>query len=482
MRQSHVLLAAEIGAMTTTDIIPGFEARLALFKIDDSARAVIAMAWPVVGPHLDRAIDQLVDAIAELPPIGSIVNAAKTVREHRSEIKDLELAHFKALLSGNIDRHYAESCRRTVQQETAFGLDARMRNTAGTFVFRAALKALARKRPFSSAKVAEFAEILFQVINFDVANAMTLHREAAEQAARARRSAIDAAIGNFSAAVGDVLGAIKEASASLTTTCTTLKRAADDTLNRMASASSASSETSQRVNATAIATEELSGSIQEIGDQASRGLAMAQSAVGDTERTQDAIRSLNDAADRIGSVVSAISAVAAQTALLALNATIEAARAGEAGKGFAIVASEVKALANQTSQATKDISQQIAAIQAGTKQSVAEIYSISRAINELAASSTSIAAAVQQQSMTTRDIAESVQNAALHTARASTEIDSVKEVAAQGVRAIAQIASCTTRLSEGASDLEAKVASFFASVRATSRSNDWERRSNENTP
>jgi methyl-accepting chemotaxis protein len=142
----------------------------------------------------------------------------------------------------------------------------------------------------------------------------------------------------------------------------------------------------------------------------------------------------------------------------------------------------VKALANQTSQATKDISQQIAAIQAGTKQSVAEIYSISRAINELAASSTSIAAAVQQQSMTTRDIAESVQNAALHTARASTEIDSVKEVAAQGVRAIAQIASCTTRLSEGASDLEAKVASFFASVRATSRSNDWERRSNENTP
>jgi methyl-accepting chemotaxis protein len=310
---------------------------------------------------------------------------------------------------------------------------------------------------------------------------MTLHREAAEQAARTRRSAIDAAIGNFATAVSEVLGAIKEASALLTTTCATLKRAADDTLNRMASASSASSETSQRVNATAIATEELSGSIQEIGDQASRGLAMAQSAVGDTERTQDAIRLLNDAADRIGSVVSAISAVAARTNLLALNATIEAARAGEAGKGFAVVASEVKALANQTSQATKDISQQIAAIQAGTKQSVAEIYSISRAIGELTAASTSIAAAVRQQSITTRDIAESVQNAALHTARASTEIDSVKEVAAQGVTAIAQIATCTTRLSEGASDLEAKVASFFAIVRATSSSNDWERRSTEIT-
>ena len=82
---------------------------------------------------------------------------------------------------------------------------------------------------------------------------------------------------------------------------------------------------------------------------------MAHSAVGDTERTQEAIRSLNDAADRIGSVVGAISAVAGQTNLLALNATIEAARAGEAGKGFAVVASEVKALANQTSHATQDI-------------------------------------------------------------------------------------------------------------------------------
>jgi methyl-accepting chemotaxis protein len=112
---------------------------------------------------------------------------------------------------------------------------------------------------------------------------------------------------------------------------------------------------------------------------------------------------------------------------------------------------------------------------------VAEIYSISRAIGELTAASTSIAAAVRHQGITTRDIAESVQNAALHTARASTEIDSVKEVAAEGVRAIAQIASCTTRLSEGASDLEAKVASFFASVRATSSSNDWERRSTEIT-
>ena len=180
----------------------------------------------------------------------------------------------------------------------------------------------------------------------------------------------------------------------------------------------------------------MSGSIQEIGQQATNGLGMAQSAVADTERTQNVIGSLNDAAERIGSVVGTISAIAAQTNLLALNATIEAARAGETGKGFAVVAAEVKTLANQTSRATGDISQQVAAIQEATKRSVEEISSIARTIGNLTTVSTSIASAVQQQSMTTRGIAESIQNAAGHTARASAEINSVEEAVTRGVGAV----------------------------------------------
>ena len=135
----------------------------------------------------------------------------------------------------------------------------------------------------------------------------------------------------------------------------------------------------------------------------------------EAEKTNDTVRSLSEAGQKIGDVVQLINDIASQTNLLALNATIEAARAGEAGKGFAVVASEVKNLATQTSKATDEIATQISGIQSATEESVSAISSINAVIEEINNIAASVASAVEEQGAATDEIARSVEQAAAGT-------------------------------------------------------------------
>src|SRR5262249_57963399 len=129
-------------------------------------------------------------------------------------------------------------------------------------------------------------------------------------------------------------------------------------------------------------------------------------------RTSSTIDEMASVANEIGRVTELISAIAGQTNLLALNATIEAARAGEAGRGFAVVAQEVKALAAQTANATKEITSRIEAMQGATARSVAAIEGISATIRELDRFSAVIASAVEKQAGAARPNSGGVQVAA----------------------------------------------------------------------
>ncbi len=150
----------------------------------------------------------------------------------------------------------------------------------------------------------------------------------------------------------------------------------------------------ERVSETATAMEEMNSTVLEVARNAGHAAETADSARGkaqegsavvgkvldgmnavhdQSQRLKDDMHHLGSQAQDIGRVLTVITDIADQTNLLALNAAIEAARAGEAGRGFAVVADEVRKLAEKTMTATREVGDAIASIQASTRRNVEHV-------------------------------------------------------------------------------------------------------------
>ena len=211
-------------------------------------------------------------------------------------------------------------------------------------------------------------------------------------------------------------------------------------------------ETAVQSQTVASAAEQLRTSVEEISRQVVQSTQIANRAVEDAGRSSEMIGGLKDSAQRIGEVVNMIQDIAEQTNLLALNATIEAARAGEAGKGFAVVASEVKALANQTAKATEEIAQQVNEIQQSTSTAVDSVEGIRKIIDEMDLIATAISAAVEEQGVSTQEVAEN--------------IASVSDASKEAGRMIGEMQAAANELAKQADEMKTRIDSFVEQQKA----------------
>ncbi|MCC5980477.1 MAG: HAMP domain-containing protein [Oceanicaulis sp.] len=280
-----------------------------------------------------------------------------------------------------------------------------------------------------------------------------------------RRTMIETA-DRFEAEVGSMLEDVFAAASRVYEAASTVNGNAQRTTEQSSSAAVASEETSANVQSVATASEELSASIAEISRQISEASALIGEAVNQAQATDADVRTLATNAEQVGEVVVLIQGIAEQTNLLALNATIEAARAGEAGKGFAVVASEVKALADQTAKATGDIEAQMSAIQAATGEAVNRIADIVKRIGDLDVLAGGVAASAEQQGAATSDIARAIQEAAAGAGQIASTIEELNQIADGNKGASGDLLGACETLNQRSEELKAQMTRFVSGIKA----------------
>jgi methyl-accepting chemotaxis protein len=260
----------------------------------------------------------------------------------------------------------------------------------------------------------------------------------------------DSELGHIASALDLTLQKFSGAISEISTSSMTLASAAEETSQTCEHNSQSMEDQQDGINLIATAIEELSATVKEVAsntqntadsareadEQAQNGLDVVKASyhsienlAGDIDGLAVQITSLHNSSNNITNVVDVIKSVAEQTNLLALNAAIEAARAGEQGRGFAVVADEVRTLAQRTQDSTAEIESFITSLQTDanaafnvieSSQKKAEeavsssksvenlLQEISNSVSTIFAMTEQVATAIEEQAVVTQDVAENV--------------------------------------------------------------------------
>ncbi|MBA1210730.1 methyl-accepting chemotaxis protein [Pseudomonas psychrotolerans] len=282
-------------------------------------------------------------------------------------------------------------------------------------------------------------------------------------------------------ALASTVEQVRGSSRAVTERSQQLSQLSDQTLRR-------SAEQSSQIDSMASAVEEFSATAQNIADgmqrterlvqenaqQTRTGTQAMQGASGALEQIADSlastaelIKGLDGRSQQIGGIIGVISGIAEQTNLLALNAAIEAARAGEQGRGFAVVADEVRQLAGRTSEATREISQMIGAVQGETQRAMGAIDEGNRLMEQGLARNADVAQALRSIDQQVAEAVEQFSGIAQATAEQSTTATALsRNIQAIAVDNAAQrdaaevLAGTAGELRHLAEDLSAEVGRF----------------------
>jgi len=428
----------------------------------DGERVAIALK------RLDAALPGLVsDAVAECcANFAESETVGQIFRQHGAAIQAIVTRHYAELLAAGADEHMETRCAATTEALDALGVDIRAMLIFGARISASAMKRSSGRMMLRGKRLLEDLALLNSLLTCNAAAAVaaTLGDKNKLESQRAQKIASE--VGGFEGKVGALAERLQAAAAAVDSAAGVVSAAASDALVKSRAAAEAAEFGNNSLTASATSTEELANATGELDrrtELSRQAVAAAETAV---SGAQGAIANLHAAAEKIGSIVGLIGNIAEQTNLLALNATIEAARAGDAGRGFAVVAQEVKALASQTTKATRDIVAQIAAVQDGTSRSVAEIGAIGAAMDRLSQNAGEVASAVTQQNALTSELSRNLHETVRQVITASESYTAAASLIENTSSETIRLQAAMEALSEIGVDLRRDVDAFSARVKA----------------
>ena len=235
-------------------------------------------------------------------------------------------------------------------------------------------------------------------------------------------------------------------------------------IEQMSATITEASANAREANQTAQRASEVASTGEEVFQKTTEGMSRI---AGIVKESADKVTALGKSGAQIGEVIEVISEIADQTNLLALNAAIEAARAGEQGRGFAVVADEVRKLAERTTAATKEIATMITRIQRNTDEVVAsmtrgneEVETGLRLSDAAARSLTEIVKSISHMGLMIDQIASGSEEQATASTAISRNVESIASVAGEVSRATSGLAQTAETMNEQATTLRALIERF----------------------
>jgi len=274
--------------------------------------------------------------------------------------------------------------------------------------------------------------------------------------------------------VAHVTDKVASASVELSATAEEISKGTDTLTSRASQTAAAVEEMNATVSQVAQNSGKAATLAQETVKTAKDGGSVVSATISGMQQLSDAVSSsatiiseLGKSSDQIGEIVRVIEDIADQTNLLALNAAIEAARAGEQGRGFAVVADEVRKLAERTTKATKEIGDMIRQIQQDTRgavesmqQGTVKVTSGVDLVNKTGEALARIVVMVSESADMIRQIAVASEEQSVATQQIANDIENVAKVTKESASGANESAKASSDLSQLATELQGIVGSF----------------------